>query len=57
MSASLLKWSFLYILRLAFIAFLINDGMSQQNRLTKLNKINIQQMNILNEDSNRKLLK
>ena len=39
------------------IAFLINDGMSQQDRLTKLNKIAIQQMNILNDDSNRKLLK
>lgn len=38
-------------------AVLINDGMSQQDRLTILNKIAIQQMNILNEDSNRKLLK
>ena len=38
-------------------AVLINDGMPQQERLTKLNKIAIQQMKILNEDSNRKLLK
>ena len=38
-------------------AVLINYGISQQDRLTKLNKIAIQQINILNEDSNRKLLK
>ena len=38
-------------------AVLINDGISQRDRLTKLNKIAIQQMNVLNENNNRKFLK
>ena len=37
-------------------AVFINDGMSQGERLVKLNKIAIQQMTILEENSNRKLL-
>jgi hypothetical protein len=38
-------------------AVLINDGFSQKERLIKLNKIAIQQINILNEAENKKLLK
>jgi hypothetical protein len=38
-------------------AVLINDGVPQKERLLKLNKIAIQQMSILNEIENRKLLK
>jgi len=38
-------------------AVFINDNMSQQNRLIRLNKIAIQQMQILQEVENRKLLK
>lgn len=38
-------------------AVLINDGISQRDRLTKLNRIAIQQMNVLNENNNRKFLK
>ena len=34
----------------------INEGLSQRERLVKLNRIAIQQMRIL-EDTNRKLLK
>lgn len=37
-------------------AVLINEGLSQRERLVKLNRIAIQQMRIL-EDTNRKLLK
>ena len=37
-------------------AVLINEGLSQSERLVKLNRIAIQQMRIL-EDTNRKLLK
>jgi hypothetical protein len=35
-------------------ALFINEGMTQQNRLIKLNKIAIQQMIILQEAENRK---
>jgi len=38
-------------------AVLINDGILQKERLAKLNKIAIQQMSVLNEAENRKLLK
>ena len=38
-------------------AVLINDGVPQKERLLKLNQIAIQQMSILNEIENRKLLK
>ena len=38
-------------------AVLINEGVSQQDRLIKLNKIAIQQMSVLQEVENRKLLK
>lgn len=38
-------------------AVLINDGMPQGERLIKLNQIAIQQMQVLEGNSNRKLLK
>ena len=38
-------------------AVLIADGVSQSERLTKLNKIAISQMKVLNEEGNRKVLK
>ena len=38
-------------------AVFLNDGLSQQERLQKLNKIAIQQMTVLEEVGNRKLLK
>ncbi len=38
-------------------AVLINDGVSQKERLIKLNQIAIQQMSVLNEVENKKLLK
>lgn len=38
-------------------AVFINEGLLQKERLIKLNKIAIQQMQILNEIGNRKLLK
>ena len=38
-------------------AVLINEGMSQKDRLMKLNAIAIQQMKVLTEVENRKLLK
>lgn len=38
-------------------AVLINDGMSQRERLVKLNQIAIQQMMVLNNTESRKLLK
>ena len=38
-------------------AVFINDGVSQQERLQKLNKIAIQQMTVLEEVGNRKMLK
>jgi hypothetical protein len=38
-------------------AVLINDGMSQSERLIKLNQIAIQQMQVLEDNSSRKLLK
>jgi hypothetical protein len=38
-------------------AVLINDGVSQKDRLLKLNKIAIQQMTILTGIEKRKLLK
>jgi len=38
-------------------AILISDGLSQSERLIRLNKIAIQQMRILNESENRMLLK
>ena len=38
-------------------AVLINDGMPQGERLIKLNQIAIQQMQVLEDNSNRKLLK
>lgn len=38
-------------------AVLINDGVSQGERLVKLNKIAIQQMRVLTDDEGRKLLK
>ena len=38
-------------------AVLINDGVSQAERLKKLNEIAITQMRVLNETNNRKLLK
>ena len=38
-------------------AVLINDGVLQGERLVKLNQIAIQQMQILEENGNRKLLK
>ena len=38
-------------------AVFINEGISQSNRLIKLNQIAIQQMKILEETSNRNLLK
>jgi hypothetical protein len=38
-------------------AVLINDGISQKDRLLRLNKIAIQQMTILAGIENRKLLK
>ena len=38
-------------------AVLINDGMPQGERLVKLNQIAIQQMSVLENDGNRKLLK
>ena len=38
-------------------AVFINEKMPQKERLIKLNKIAIQQMNILQEVENRKLLK
>ena len=36
-------------------AVLINDGVPQGERLVKLNQIAIQQMKVLNDDSNRSL--
>ena len=38
-------------------AVLINDGLPQGERLVKLNKIAIQQMQVLEGNSNRNLLK
>lgn len=38
-------------------AILINEGMPQGERLVRLNRIAIQQMQVLEGDSNRKLLK
>jgi hypothetical protein len=38
-------------------AVLINDGIPQGERLVKLNQIAIQQMQVLEGDSNRDLLK
>ncbi len=38
-------------------AVLINDGISQKERLIKLNQIAIQQMRVLQDNENRKLLK
>jgi hypothetical protein len=38
-------------------AVLINDGMPQGERLVKLNKIAIQQMQVLEDNEGRKLLK
>ena len=38
-------------------ALLINDGVPQGERLLKLNKIAIQQMQVLEDNENRKLLK
>ena len=38
-------------------AVLINEGLSQRDRLIKLNKIAIQQMSVLQEVENRKLLR
>jgi hypothetical protein len=38
-------------------AVFINEKMPQQERLLKLNQIAIQQMNVLHEVENRKLLK
>ena len=38
-------------------AVLIADGISQPERLKKLNQIAISQMKVLNENDNRKLLK
>ncbi len=38
-------------------AVLINDGMPQGERLVKLNKIAIQQMKVLEDSGDRKLLK
>ena len=38
-------------------AVLINDNVSQSNRLQKLNTIAIQQMSVLQEVENRKILK
>ena len=38
-------------------AVFINDGMPQSERLVKLNQIAIQQMSILEDGSDRKLLK
>ena len=38
-------------------AVFLNDGLSQQERLQKLNKIAIQQMTVLEEVGNRKMLK
>ena len=42
---------------LAKNAVLINDGMPQGERLVKLNKIAIQQMQVLEDNESRKLLK
>ncbi len=38
-------------------AVFISEGLSQKERLLKLNQIAIQQMNVLHEVENRKLLK
>jgi hypothetical protein len=38
-------------------AVFINEGLSQSERLVKLNQIAIQQMNVLQDVENRKLLK
>ena len=38
-------------------AVLINEGVSQSDRLIKLNRIAIQQMGVLSENNNVKLLK
>lgn len=38
-------------------AVLINDGLSQKDRLVKLNQIAISQMKVLNQTTERKLLK
>jgi hypothetical protein len=38
-------------------AVLINDGIPQNERLTKLNQIAIQQMSVLNKVDSRKMLK
>jgi hypothetical protein len=38
-------------------AVFINEGVSQRERLIKLNRIAIQQMSILQEVENRKMLK
>jgi hypothetical protein len=38
-------------------AVFINEGLSQKERLVKLNQIAIQQMKVLHEVENRKLLK
>ena len=38
-------------------AVFINEGISQQERLVKLNQIAIQQMRVLHDVENRKLLK
>jgi hypothetical protein len=38
-------------------AVLINEGIAQADRLVKLNQIAIQQMQVLEENGNRNLLK
>ena len=38
-------------------AVLINEGLPQGERLVRLNKIAIQQMQVLEDDNNRKLLR
>ncbi len=38
-------------------AVLINDGISQKERLIKLNQVAVQQMRVLQDNESRKLLK
>ena len=42
---------------MSLFAVLIADGLSQSDRLRKLNQIAVSQMKVLNETENRKLLK
>ena len=55
--ANAIDFSFLICIFVIGKQFFINENMPQQERLIKLNKIAIQQMSVLQEVENRKLLK